>query len=315
MVEIPSITPGAGLSVTLALAALGLSALHSSFDALLISLILGMFAANFIEKGSSLKAGVRFCVDYVLPAGMGLYGSQMLLAGDGRLWLYVLGSGLLIFAITFLVARGFGLDDEITLLLSAGLSTAGAGAIALVSNAWGTDKQDTSASVISVIAVGLVGMLVMGFYPQGLGFGPHRTALLMGATLPTLGMVAAIGSAMDPGALRLAASFKLLRTILLGVLLLVIFLKRKGAARCRRFPWFIILFAGGALAVNLLPGGNRLSAALAPASQFVTSVGLAATGLCVEFDSAPGKGLMPLATSLFSWGISVLFIYLVMKTL
>ncbi len=313
--EIPSVIPGAGLSVALAFAALGVSALYPSLDALLISLVLGMFAANFLGKGSALEAGVRFCVSFVLPAGVGLYGSQLLLSGVGPFWLYVLGSGLLIFAITFLVARGFGLEDEMTLLLSAGLSTAGACAIAMVSGVLGTEAQDTSASIISVITVGLAGMLVFGFYPQGLGVVPGKLAFIMGATLPSLGMVTSFGAPLDPGAIRLAASFKLLRVVLLGILLLVISFKSKSAPRCRRFPWFMIPFAVLVLAVNLLGGGSRLSAALAPSSQFVTSVGLAAVGLGVELDSAPRRGMMPFATSLFAWGISVLFIYLVMRTL
>lgn len=310
------IIPGAGLSIALAVAALGLSELNPAFNPAIISLLLGMFTANFIEKKDHVFGpGARFCYRFVLPAAVGLSGSQLVFTGGAALlWPYSAGCGLLVFGITFLVARGFGLEDDLSVLLSTGLSTLGPGAVAMTSDASGSDSQDTSAAVIAVITIGMAGMLVMGFYPQGLGLGTEKLAFLIGVTLPDLTLVKAAG--LPEGALRLAGSFVLLKSVLLGAVLLRVFFSRRRTPRSgARFPWFMVLFIILALAVGLLPEGHRISAFVSPAGRFAAAAGLAATGLCVDFDSAPAKGLMPFAAAVFSWGISIFFIYLVVKTL
>ncbi len=323
MAEFSSIIPGICLAAGVASLALLASSLHPSFDALLISPLMGMLLGNFIEKKGAFEAGTRFCIRRVLPAGLGLYGSQLVISGATMRFLpHILGASLLFFIITFLVARGLGLDHEITLLLCTGLSISGASGVSIISGMRAADRNDVSVSLISLWAIGLAGMLSISFCPDALGLASQKFAFMLGAALPSLGLVKAASASMSEKLAGLATGLKLLRTALLGFLLMGLYFtkkikktkKAKETVRTWEAVCFISLFWGLALAVNLAgTAGLRLSGALAPAGLFVLSVSLASLGFSVDFDSIARKGASPALTAMFAWGISVLFIYLAMK--
>ncbi len=306
--------PGVCLSVAIAFLALLAPSLHASFDALLISPLLGMLFGNFIEKKDVFDPGARFCTGKVLPAGLGLYGAQMVISGPAIRFLPpVLGASLLFFIITFLVTKGFGLESGISILLCTGLSMCGAGAVAIISGTMDSDRNDLSISLISLWTIGLAGMLAMTFCPDALALASQKFAFMLGAALPSLGLIRAASAPMGTKFIGLATSMKLIRTALAGFLAMWLYFTKK-AVRTSGALCFISIFSGLALAVNLLgPAGLRLSGALAPAGLFVLSVSLAALGFSVDFDSILLKGASPLLATLFAWGISVLFIYLAMK--
>ncbi len=309
--------PGVCLSAGMAFLALLASSLHPSFDALLISPLIGVILGNFIEKKDWFEAGARFCVSRVLPVGLGLYGAQMVVRGPAMKFFlpYVLGAGLLFFIITFLVARGFGLESGISLLLCAGLSIGGASAVSIISGAGGAGGDDLSVSLISLWTVGLAGMLSMTFCPDALGLAARKFALMLGAALPSLGLVKAASAYAGGHLAGIATSLKLIRTALLAPLIIGLYLAKK-TVRLSGALVFLAVFSALALAVNLSgPAGLGLSRAIAPAGLPVLSVSLAALGFTVDFDSIARKGVYPLLTALFAWGISVLFIYLAVKAL
>ncbi len=313
-----SIIPGVCLSAAIAFLALLASSLHPAFDALLIAPLMGMLLGNFIEKRGAFETGVRFCIRRVLPVGLGLYGAQMVIKGPAMQFLpHVLGASLLFFLITFLVSKGFGLEPDMSLLLCAGLSMSGASAIAIVSGARAADKNDVSVSLIALWTIGIAGMLLMSFCPDALGLAAQKYAFMLGAALPSLGMVKAASATMGENFIRLAASLKLVRTALMGFLIMALYFTKKAELTFLRASgaiWFILIFFGLALAVNLSGrAGFGLSSALAPAGLLLLSVSLAALGFTVEFESIAGGGAAPMLTAFFAWGISVLFIYLAMK--
>ncbi len=306
--------PGICLSGAIASLALLASSLHPSFDALLMAPLMGMLVGNFIEKKGAFEAGARFCVTRALPIGLGLYGSQLLISAEAVRFLpHILGASLLFFIITFLVARGFGLDPGTSLLLCTGLSISGASAVSIISDVRGAKRNDVSVTLISLWTIGLAGMLSITSCPGALGLASRKFAFMLGAALPSLGLVKAASAAMSEKLAGLATSLKLLRTALMGFLLMGLYFAKK-TVRTREAVCFISIFLGLALTVNLAgAAGPRLSAALAPAGLLVLSVSLAALGFSVDFDSIALKGTSPVLAALFAWGISVLFIYLAMK--
>ncbi len=312
--------PGVCLSAAVAFLALAASCLHPSFDALLMSPLMGMLLGNFIENKKRFEAGARFCVSRVLPAALGLYGAQMVFPGPAMKFFlfflpYALGAGLLFFVITFIVARGFGLESGISLLLCAGLSVCGASGMAIISGVRGADRDDVSVSLISLWTVGLAGMFFMTFCPDALGLLPQKFAFMLGAALPSLGLIRAASASMGRTLAGLATSLKLIRTALLAPLVMVLYFMKKTVRPLEALS-FIAVFTGLALAVNLTgPAGLRLSETLAPIGLLALSLCLAALGLTVDLDSIARKGAYPLLTALFAWSISVLFIYLAMRAL
>lgn len=64
------------VAITIAVIAFVISSLHSSFESLVISIIiLGMLIANFFDEKDFLKRGIDLSLKYFLPVGIALCGS------------------------------------------------------------------------------------------------------------------------------------------------------------------------------------------------------------------------------------------------
>lgn len=305
--------PGVGAAILVAVVSLLLSSLHYSFDPLLISLIFGILIANMVGEKDLLAPGVDFSVKAFLPLGIGLYGSQLSMRGASfNLWPAVLIAVILFFLITYIISKSFGLRDDVPLLLSAGISISGASAIAVVSSLLGSKKEDTSISIISVMVLGLTGMLFLSFQMEGLGLSARKFAFLVGTVLPSIGFAKVATAPFGEQTQHLATGLSLLRLAALWVLavgLLILRGGRKGAG----VSWFMIVFFGLAVFVNIFDTTSSfISKALASPSVFFLSAGLAGVGFSVNFDSITDKGARPLSSVFLSWIIVVLFIYLVL---
>jgi uncharacterized integral membrane protein (TIGR00698 family) len=301
-------------TITIAMVSFLVASLHASFDALVISIIFGILVANLFGDREALEPGVQAALKVFLPLGIGLYGSQLLLRGEGMgWWPAVLAIAAFIFGVTYLVSRGFGTDKDTSLLLSTGMSICGASAIIVIAGISGLKKEDTSIALISVMTLGLSGMLLYSLLPDVLALGVDSFAFLAGTTLPMLGQVKVASASVSEECMALALKYKLLRLGSLAVLAGLLLSLQKG--RRLRIPWFMGLFFLLALAVNLLPQGQALRTLLAPVSKFMLSATLAAVGLSVELDVIAEKGSRAIMAAFLSWGIVVLFIYLLINAL
>ena len=312
MAVLSSIIPGLCACFSIALLSLLVSSLHPAFDALLISLILGIIISNLLGERELLRPGVEASTRFILPLGIGLYGSQMSLTGQSiSLWPWVLASSAVMFAITFLTAKAFGISGKIPLLMSAGMSICGAGAIAVVSGIAAPRKEETSISILAVMTIGLMGMLFLGFNPQGLGLTTGKFAFVSGATLPSLGLVKVAASAAGEDSCRLAMAVKYQRMSLLGLLAMALMLRNGGL---RKIPWFFVMFIVLALAANFWLPGAFVRDTLSQAGNFMLAAALAGVGLSVDFDAITEKGPKPVISALLSLVIVVLIIYLALNS-
>jgi uncharacterized integral membrane protein (TIGR00698 family) len=244
--------------------------------------------------------------------GIGLYGIQLRFVGtEVRYWLATAGVFLLMFVISYFIARGFGISKRLALLLSTGMSVCGATAIVIIAPVLRAKKEDTSISILSVMTVGLTGMLFYRFLPDLMGLSMERFAFLSGMTLPMFGQVKVASASLGPESLELASNFKLMRIsalVLVAALAIVFPSEEKGKGF--NVPWFMGLFFALALASNLLQSVANMREFVEPVSKFFLSVALAAIGLSLHFDSVTEKGASPLFTCFLSWGIVVLTTYL-----
>jgi len=310
---------GIFLSIFIALISMGLSSLHPSLDSLVLSIILGMLTGNFFEKRAFLERGLNICIRFCLPAGIILYGSQLMInVKDISHLVLVPAVFIFTFAITFLVSRTLRINRELSLLLSTGLSICGASAIAVVSALIGSKKEETSLSIISIMVVGLIGLIIYPLFSSNSSLSNEGFAFLTGTTLPMLGQVKVVGKTAGPHALVSAVNYKLIRISLLIFLIIWFGLLRKETkpeVGFISFPYVArsILVAGFILLVILTntlktPDLQKL---LEPFSRFFLTVTLSAIGLSIDFDSIAEIGPRPLYSALISWFITVLIVYMI----
>jgi len=310
MRSIKGIVPG--MLIVLLIAALSqlVSLIHPSFDVLVLSIIFGMVISGLVKEKGIYDDGIAFALKIFLPAGIALYGTQLSVTGlDVKLWSYIIAIFALMFSLTYFIAKGLGLSKNLAILLSTGLSVCGASAIAVISPLIGAKKEELSLSVITVMVIGLAGMIFYPLLADFLILNKNEFAFLSGATLPMLGQVKASAASAGTEALAAALRIKLIRISFLIVLPLVILMISGKKEKCY-VPWFIGVFIAFAIGVNLMKDASPVTAITAPASRFFLSSALASIGLSVELDEIAEEGAKPLAVAALSWGIVVLLLYL-----
>jgi uncharacterized integral membrane protein (TIGR00698 family) len=312
--DLKDILPGFVLSLTIAVISFLTSLLHPSFDALVISIIFGMLVSNLVGDRIMLEKGRDLVIRIFLPVGISLYGAQIMFADtDVRLLPAVLAIFVFIFCLTFLISKGFGLGRDLSLLLGTGMSVCGASAIAVVAPILNARKEDTSISIISVMTIGLTGMLIYRFMPDIIGFSPWKFAFLTGTTLPMFGQVRVASATMGQESLLWASNIKLIRISALAlVAALAVMISSKEKKR-PVIPWFMVVFFAMAVAVNVSEWFASYKGVLEPISKFSLTTALASIGLSLDFDSITEGGTVPLYAVCLSWGIFVLTIYLVLS--
>lgn len=277
--------PGILLLSAIAASSLYLSSLHASFDALVISIIIGMAVGNTGSKFGSLACGMDFGTTVLLPVGIALYGMQLTVSTiqPGLVFGIVMVFSAL-FVGTLLLSRVFSLGSNISLLLASGLSICGASAIAIIAPLINARREDTSISILSVMMLGLLGMI---FYPLLYDYFPlsrEEFNFFAGTTLPMIGQVKVAAAAVCPECVDSALQIKLIRvSFLLFVVPFVVF-RARGAGSNITIPWFAVIFLALAILANTLPGLRQWQEMSKMVSTFCVSAGLGAIGFSVDVD-------------------------------
>jgi uncharacterized integral membrane protein (TIGR00698 family) len=303
-----------GFCAVLIIAALAyfLSTFHASFDALVISIIVGMLAGNMIGNRDYFERGTETALTFFLPLGIALYGSQLVL--DALRWGQLLSIFFVfsaLFGLTLLIAGIFGIERKAAVLLASGLSVCGASAIAVISPLIGAKREDTSVAVISVMMLGLTGMIFYPILNDVLSLTRGEFNFLAGATLPMLGQVKVAALNVCPECASAAVKIKLIRMSFLFFLVTASLFYSGNEGRRVNIPWFVIVFIVLAVGVNLSGAFAHAAEYLKEASNFFLTAALAAIGFSVEFDSIIEQGVLPLGVISFSWGLVVLLMYLI----
>ncbi len=303
--------PGFLVIVVIALFSLYLSALHASFDALVISIIIGMLLGNLVGNRDYFSSGLDIGVKALLPVGIALYGMQLSVSGlrPGLVFSIFLVFCALFFC-TLLLSRVFRLNSSVSLLLASGLSICGASAIAVISPLIKARREDTSIAILSVMMLGLVGMI---FYPLIYDFFPLTKDdfnFFAGTTLPMIGQVRVAAGNVGPESLESALQIKLIRVAFLLFLVPVLVIRQYRENKQISIPWFIIIFMFLSVLVNTVPAMRQLQESARTIGTFCFSAGLAAIGFSVDFDAIIEEGMTPLAVIFAVWSVVLIVIYL-----
>jgi len=292
------ILPGLGLAVVIAGASQFLSRFHPTIDPLMLALLTGIIIANLIGVSSSVKPGIVFSREILIPIGIILYGTQMdllpvRLHGTGHIIHIILMVSLGLTAIYFL-CRVLGIAGKTALLLAAGSAICGASAIIVLAPIIGAEKEETSVSLLVITVIGLLGVMLYPLFQEALRIPEEHYAFLCGSTLFQMGQVRAAASQLGEHALALAVPVKLLRVaMLLPVAIVFSLIAGKERSEWIPIPWFIIGFLITAIAVNVFPELALNRALIAPVATFFFASALAGIGLSIDLESIINAGPRP----------------------
>ncbi len=303
--------PGVLFLSAIAVLSVYLSSLHASFDALVVSIIIGMVIGNMSGRRHAMEKGMDVGTKVFLPVGIALYGMQLSVSTIQPalvLSIFLVFSAL--FVGTLLLSRVFSLESNLSLLLASGLSICGASAIAIISPLIGAKREETSISILSVMMLGLFGMI---FYPLVYDFfllSKEEFNFFAGTTLPMIGQVKVAAGAVCPECLDSALQIKLIRVAFLFFVLPLVVFRSGGAKGNIRIPWFAVIFLILVVLVNTVPLVRQLQEISRTVSTLCIAAGLGAIGYSLDFDAIIQEGMTPLVVILSVWAVVLILIYL-----
>lgn len=229
----------------------------------IVGLILGTLYANSFGKKLPLawKPGIVFCKHEILNIAIIFYGVKLTFQDLFEVGLIgILTCACIVistFSVAFLFAKYcFKLDDELSILIAAGSSICGSAAILATSSILKSKSYKNVIAVAITFLFGTVGMLLFPLVYR-LGWFPIPEdifGIFLGATLPSVGNVAAAGSAISEAAAKNAIIMKMIRVMMLVPFLLVLGLFPVRRATGKDYdnprhsqgrviiPWFAVLF-------------------------------------------------------------------------
>lgn len=303
--------PGLLLACAIAFLSVYVSSIHASFDSLVMCIVVGVLFNNLLSGQEIFRKGTDTAVRVFLPLGIALYGSQLSFVGMKTSLLFnILLVFFMLFGLTVMLSRIFRLDMKITILLASGLAVCGASAIAIISPLIDAKREDTSIAILSVMMVGLIGMI---FYPLLYDFFPlsmDEFGFFAGTTLPMIGQVKVAAGNINPAFVSSALQVKLMRVAFLIFLIpLIVSLSNKGG-KWITVPWFVVAFILLSLLANTLKPPKDVIDMGRILSTYCLSAGLAAIGLSVDFDALVEEGLTPFSVILSSWTVVIIAVFL-----
>lgn len=300
-----------GLLLTLAIAIVA-TALHrlpgiGVLSPLILAVALGIAVRNFSGPWPNCLPGQTFVLRRLLRLAIVLLGFQISLGQI--LSLGVTGVAIVLVATpaTFLVIMGlgrwFGLDPRFATLLASGVSICGASAIVAANSVVSAPEEDVAYAIANIT---LYGTLAMFLYPalaplvglKGVAYG-----LWSGGSIHEVAQ--AVGASFQGGdaAGHAGVVAKLLRVALLGPLVMILALRRRGGGESAPVPWYLLGFVAVIALNSFAPPPEALGKAIGVATTFLMTMALAAMGLATHLRTLLRRGPAPLAVC----GLGTLF--------
>lgn len=309
--SVRSLFPGLALAVGLACAAYALVLVPelSLLSPMLVAVLLGMGARNFLRLPEGSRPGLTYASKTLLRVGIVLLGLRLALPD-----VVALGAGPLAVivgtvAVTFALALGLGrvlrVAPTVTVLAGTGTAICGASAVAgmaaVVRQGQSTptrrDEPVESAAATALAVVTLCGTLAMFAFPalaSWLGLSDRQAGVWIGSAVHEVGQVVAAGGFMSAQVTEVATLTKLGRVVLLAPLVALVGFwqgrdaAQQGQGRLPLVPGFVLGFVAAVLVRSCLAwaGWEEPLAPLLDGVQvltgFVLACAMAAVGTAVN---------------------------------
>jgi uncharacterized integral membrane protein (TIGR00698 family) len=269
-------------------------------EALVLAILIGVAVRTAWKPGNSWNEGIGFSAKFVLEFAIVLLGASVsitMIAALGSV--VILGIACIValaIGTSYLIARGLGLPQRMSILIACGNSICGNSAIAAVAPVIGADADDIAASISFTAVLGVVVVLGLPFLVPILNLSLTQYGVLAGLTVYAVPQV--LAATLPIGALsnQVGTVIKLVRVLMLGPVVLGFSLLagrikpagdrlKSNTTRLRLsefVPWFIIGFlivltirSLGLIPQEVVPVITRIAAVL-------TTIAMAALGLGVD---------------------------------
>jgi len=293
--------------------AYAINLIYPPFDALILSLIFGIFLSSFFSE--SYKEIGEELLSLTLPVGIAMYGANIKLNAQIAPYFalaavasaFILGT-----AVYFLSRNIFNLNYRLSILLSCGTAICGASAIAVVASLIKPKKEEFSAAVIVITIVGLTGAIVLPYLYHVLSFSSMKYALLCGATLHQTGLVEVATRPFGDNIVKSALEVKGVRIALIAVVAFFISLFHSKQTEHKYYvPWYIAAFLILSYLSSFILTETVLKF-LKPISSIAFSITLASVGFSVNIRDIRNMRFDPLVAAYAGWVCAFLIIFTTM---
>ena len=223
----------------------------TSFNSVIIALLLGIVVGNLTTFSETWSTGVTFTSNKLLELSIIFLAFSI----DYR-HLTALGAesftivALVLFSIvllTFFLAKEFRCPGSTGWLIGFGTAVCGSSAIAALSSSVSKDKEDVAIAMAAVNLFGAVGMLLLPVVLLNFDLDVKDAGLLIGGSLHSVGNVAGAGYGISQEVGEASITIKLARVALLtpGLILCNYLINRQTASSWKehfRLPWYLIGF-------------------------------------------------------------------------
>lgn len=288
---------------------------------MLIAILLGLVLAGQASERPGWQPGLALARGPLLKFAVALIGLRLSLVELGEIGLMALPLVAVIVVVglllTYSLARLFGTNRNLSILLATGTSICGASAIAATAPGLRARAEETSYAIACIALIGLAATLLYPYLLSPIIDNPLHIGLVMGAAIHDTAQVTAAAALYEQawhaeGTLVAATVTKLLRnaTMLVVIPLLVWLAARNDAGGTARvaLPWFIVGFialSGARTGGDWLFGAEQvlwlgLVEASTDFSIFVFAMAMAALAMNVRFSQLRELGWKPAAAALLA---------------
>ena len=309
----------AGLLAFLAqeIAAVGWLQAHG-ISVLTLAIVLGIATGNTLYPyvSASSAKGIAFSKQYLLRAGIVLYGLRLTFADIAHVGVGGVIIDAMVVSSTFAIAcwagvRLFKLDGKTAMLIGAGSSICGAAAVMATEPVVDARCEQVAMAVATVVVFGTVGMFL---YPvmfdlaarHFVSVSQSAYGIYAGSTIHEVAQVVAAGRAVSESAANTAVITKMVRVMMLAPFLMALsaYLCRGVSSAKKRIviPWFAVGFVAVAAfnSFDLLP--HAVVATAISIDTVLLAMAMAALGLTTHVSAIRTAGLKPLGLAAFLFG-------------
>ncbi len=278
-----------------------------------IAIIIGILARNFLSIPAVFTEGITYTLKTLLKTAIVLLGLGLSYASIFQLGfqaiLLVVAAVLAGILLTFVLAKLFGLNGNIPILVSLGTAICGATAIVTSSPIVRAKEEETAYAINTIFAFNVLAVLFYPLLGQLFSMPDHIFGLWAGVAIHDTSSVVAAGYSYSSAAGDTSVVIKLIRTLMLipVTLILSIFIsmKSKGSTTnkvklSKVFPTFILFFAGAVAVNTIFSLPTSLTSVTDGVAKFLILMVMASVGLGTDFKKIKSVGLRPLFVGLLS---------------
>ena len=290
----------------------------SSFNSILIALLLGIIIGNTIKIPNTFESGINYTSSKLLELSIVFLALGINYANFAKIgisyFLIIASMILVILIITYFLSNKLNCPGATGILVGFGTAICGSSAIAALSPSLKKEKEDVAIAMAVVNLFGTIGMILLPVILQKFHVVDiNKIGMILGGTLHSVGNVAGAGFSMGKEIGDASITVKLVRVALLtpGLIFMNFLINRKTAVSWKdhfNLPWYLIAFILITLFGTIFP----VSKSIVDVSEFIgkgiLTIAMAAIGLKVSIIKLLQSGKRGLSFGLIIFIIQTLFV-------